>query len=240
MLIDGLRNTVTIRAFVAVLTIFAFASGATAQKAEVTIGLNEPFFDALLDSVYQHYDAPEFSIARVETYDGTESNAFSLFGVSGPTAEGKPSYCSQTVKILRENNGVRTSVRFRDGKVFVPLAFTGGYPLPLIGCVDFAGTAEANVDLEFDQTAQRLIGRARVTTVNLDGTGGVGGTLVARLIQGSIDKKLNPIEILSLDKISFGLPIPNTGNIKMKAVGVRPEISNGSVQIRITYDFLKG
>lgn len=238
--------------FTTVLAVILFVTAASAQKAEVTISLNEPFFDALLDSVYLHYDAPEFSIAQTEIYPrDTETQSRTTTGIlpgifafagnaMSSVAANENSFCSESVKILRESNGVRTAVRFRDGKVYVPLAFTGGYPVPLIGCVDFAGTAEANVDLEFDQATQRLIGRAHVTTVNLNGTAGVGGTLVARLIQGSIDKKLNPIEILSLDKISFGLPIPNTGTIKMKATGVRPEILNGSVQIRITYDFLKG
>ncbi len=222
------------------LMVFLFVSAATAQKAEVTISLNEPFFDALLDSVFQNYDAPEFSIAQAGSLENVTNSAFSLFGFGGPSAESKSAYCSESVKILRENNGVRTAVRFRDGKVYVPLAFSGGYAPPFIGCVDFAGMAEANVDLEFDAATQRLIGRAHVNNVNLNGTGGLGGTVIARMIQGSIDKKLNPIEILSLDKVSFGLPIPNTGTIKMKAVGVRPEIANGSVQIHITYEFLKG
>lgn len=235
----------------AAMALLLFVAAAAGQKAEVTISLNEPFFDALLDSVFQNYEPPEFSIAQIKPYeDRTDTtnglvgsiydSMFSRSGMRGPAEEAKTPFCSETVKILRENNGVRTSVRFRDGKVYVPLAFSGGYAPPFVGCVDFAGMAEANVDLEFDQATQRLIGRARVTNVNLNGTGGVGGTLIARLIQGSIDKKLNPIEILSLEKVSFGLPIPNTGSIKMKATGVRPEILNGSVQIRIAYDFLKG
>ena len=77
-------------------------------------------------------------------------------------------------------------------------------------------------------------------SVETAGTGGVGGTLIAKLIQGSIDKKLNPIEIMRLDKVSFGVPIQNAGNIRMKAVSVRPEITAGSLQIHVIYDFLKG
>lgn len=236
---------------VTALSLLLFVTAASGQKAEVTISLNEPFFDALLDSVFQNYEPPEFSIARISPYEDRTTPAetlsdsfhdpiFSLFGRGGPSVDAGSPYCSETVKILRENNGVRTAVRFRDGKVYVPLAFSGGYAPPFVGCVEFSGMAEANVDLEFDQTSQRLIGKARVTNVNLDGTGGVGGTLIARLIQGSIDKKLNPIEILSLEKVSFGLPIPKTGTIKMKAASVRPEILNGLVNIRITYEFLKG
>jgi len=136
-------------------------------------------------------------------------------------------------------DGVRTAVRFREGRILVPLAFSGNYAPPFVGCVEFAGWAESVIDLEYDQAGQRLIGKARVLNVNLNGTGGVGGTLIARLIQGSIDKKLNPIEILRLDKVSFGVPIQNAGNIRMKALGVTPEVANGSLNIRIAYEFSK-
>ena len=37
---------------------------------------------------------------------------------------------------LREMNGVRTAVRFREGKVYVPLAFSGMYSPPFVGCVE--------------------------------------------------------------------------------------------------------
>ena len=136
-------------------------------------------------------------------------------------------------------NGVRTAVRFREGKIYVPIAFSGSYAPPFIGCVGFSGWAETNLDLEFDQTGQRLVGRVRVLNVNLNGTGGVGGSVIAKLIQGSIDKKLNPIEIMRLDKISFGVPIQNVGNLSMKALAVRPEVANGSLNVVVTYQFVK-
>lgn len=231
------------------LAVFLFVSAAAAQKAEVTVSLNEAFFDALLDSMYQNYDPPEFSVAgafpkggdiapATRTMSGVYAFSFAETASTAAKRSAQP-VCSETVKILREMSGVRTAVRFREGKIYVPLAFSGNYNPPFVGCVEFAGWAESVVDLEFDQAGQRLIGRARVQSVNLNGTGGVGGTLIAKLIQGSIDKKLNPIEILRLDKVSFGVPIQNTGNIRMKAVGITPEISNGMLNIRIAYDFLK-
>jgi len=231
------------------LAVFLFVSAAAAQKAEVTVSLNEAFFDALLDSMYQNYDPPEFSVAgafpkggqiapATRNMSGVYAFSFAETASTAAKRSAQP-VCSETVKILREMSGVRTAVRFREGKIYVPLAFSGNYNPPFVGCVEFAGWAESVVDLEFDQSGQRLIGRARVQSVNLNGTGGVGGTLIAKLIQGSIDKKLNPIEILRLDKVSFGVPIQNTGNIRMKAVGIIPEISNGMLNIRIAYDFLK-
>ncbi len=231
---------------------FLFFSAASAQRAEVTVSLNEAFFDALLDSAFQNFDPPEFSIAqnRLNRRDA-ETQRKNNIGLSGFSSSfvnssaslrlsGKNPVCQETIKILREVDGVRTAVRFREGKIFVPLAFSGNYAPPFVGCVEFAGWAETNIELEFDQAGQRLIGRARVLNVHLNGTGGVGGTMIAKLLQSSIDKKLNPIEIIRLDKLSFGVPVQNGGNLRMRAATVRPEIGGGVLNIRVTYDFLKG
>ncbi|MEK7855254.1 MAG: hypothetical protein AAB288_04120, partial [Acidobacteriota bacterium] len=42
---------------------FLFCSVASAQKPEVTISLNETFFDSLLDAVFQNAAPIEFSFA---------------------------------------------------------------------------------------------------------------------------------------------------------------------------------
>jgi hypothetical protein len=236
------------RLFASAVAIVLFASAAVAQRADLTISLNEPFFDALLDSVYQNYDPPEFSVGRLdvngEIPDARMAELGSRYireiGIPADHGPSDAAYCTDSVKILREMNGVRTAVRFREGKIFLPLAFSGTYNPPFLGCVEFAGVAETNIDLEFDPSSQRLIGRAHVINVNLNGTGGLGGAVIAKLIQGSIDKKLNPIEVFRLDKLSFTIPIQNTGNIRMKAVSAVPEISGGSLNVRITYEFVKG
>jgi hypothetical protein len=88
--------------------------------------------------------------------------------------------------------------------------------------------------------AQKLIGRAKVLNIHLNGTGGVGSSLIAKMLQSSIDKKLNPIDILQLDKLSLMVPIRNTGNLRMRAVGVRNDVTNGALNITITYQFEKG
>ena len=103
----------------------------------------------------------------------------------------------------------------------------------------FTGLADAIIDLEFDQAGQRLIARARVQEVSLNGTGGIGSTLVARMVQGSIDKKINPIEIVKTDKVSFILPIKNS-SLKMKAVGFSHEVTGGQLNIRVIYEFAPG
>ncbi|MGE3468131.1 MAG: hypothetical protein AB7J13_14515 [Pyrinomonadaceae bacterium] len=229
----------------AVLLLLLFCSVSSAQKAEVTISLSEAFFDALIDSVYQNFEPPEFSFTQaLNRARPSERNGLALFADGNAFAarrsEASTPACAETVKILREMKGVRTAVKFREGKILVPLAFTGSYDPPLIGCLEFAGWAESNLELEFDRANQRLVGRFRVLNINLNGTGGVGGTVIARLLQGTIDRKMNPVEVLTLDKISFGFPIENKGNLRMKPLGIRHDVSNGLLNIHVEYQFLKG
>jgi hypothetical protein len=237
-----------------VLTVFALVSAAGAQtpQAEVTITLNEQFFDALLDAVFKNNGVIEFPISagasresRVESResliaknDSQYSNSFAEDQRS-KTEDQTSRNCGEVIRLQRERDGVRTSVRFRDGRISAPIAFTGNYNPPLIGCVEFGGVAETEIELEFDKQKQALVGRARVLNVNLTGAGGIGGGIVARLVQNSIDRKINPIQILSMDKVSFTVPVQNAGSIRMKAVGMRHEVTNGALNVRISYEFLK-
>lgn len=223
-----------------VFALALFASSAFAQKAEITVSLNEQFFDTFLDALYQNGSPPEFPLSqnRINHRD-TEAGSSEAVFVRASYAEASKIVCTESIKMLREMNGVRTAVRFREGRIYVPLAFSGSYSPPFVGCVDFAGWAEANVDLEFDQVGQRLVARMQVLNVSLNGTGGVGGNVVARLVQSAIDKKINPLEVLQLDKISFVVPVQNSGRMRMKAVGIRHEVANGALNVHIAYEFVK-
>jgi hypothetical protein len=203
------------RIFTSFFTVIALAAFVQGQRAEVTLQLNEQFFAAMLDSVYQNFDPPAFRL---------NDNA---------------SGCG-TLKILREASGMRTAVQFREGQIRLPLAFSGNYDPPFLGCVNFSGWADSIIDLEFDQSAQKVVGRARVTNVHLDGAGGVGSSVIAKMLQGTIDRRLNPIEILHLEKLTFGVPIPNTGTMRMRAIGIRHDLAGGVLNLHVTYEFGKG
>ena len=219
------------RVFAVFLAVSLFAVAAAGQRPEVSISLNEAFFDSLLDAIYQNSPPIEFSIASNNERSRSEPPAVLGFA---PTVA-----CKEVIQLLRENNGVRTAVRFRDGKIYAPLAFTGNYNPPFVGCVAFSGLAETMIDLEFDQQNQRLIARARVLNVALNGTGGVGGTVIAKMVQGSIDRKVNPIEIFRMEKLSFPIPVQNAGGLRMKATGVRHDVEAGVLRIHIAYEFTK-
>jgi hypothetical protein len=231
------------------LTVLLLTCAAPAQTADVTITLNEQFFDALLDAVFKSSTPPEFPLSvnssksqvpssksLVASSRSEVSGAESL--VAGFTENSKTNtLCNDAIRLQREIDGTRTAVRFREGKIFAPIAFTGTYNPPLIGCIDFAGVAETTIELEFDTQKQALVGRAKVLSVNLSGAGGIGSGLLARMVQSSIDKKINPIQILAMDKISFVVPIQNAGSLKMKASGIRHEVTNGALNVRISYEF---
>lgn len=228
--------TTMVKSFIGLFAVLVFATAAFGQqKAEVTISLNEAFFDAALEALFQNGAPLEFSIAEARREEAANVD-FVKTGFSGSRQFGGE--CSESIKVQREINGVRTAVRFREGKILAPLAFTGNYNPPFVGCVAFSGWAESVIDLEFDQNAQRLVARARVVNVNLSGTGGIGGSVVAKLVQGSIDKKINPIELLQLNKLSFGIPVKGS-ELQMKATAIRHELQNGSINVVVTYEFTR-
>ncbi|MET0753748.1 MAG: hypothetical protein ABWZ66_10265 [Pyrinomonadaceae bacterium] len=233
-----------------VFVLIISASFARAQTTEVTIQLNEQFFEVLLDAIFKNSSPPEFPIAGKRDEEKGKKGEGEIFSFANAAFDDKQprttaggqltsAVCSETIRLQREIDGVKTSVRLRDGKIFAPLAFTGSYNPPLIGCVDFSGVAQTNIELSFDQRRQALVGRATVLSVNLSGAGGIGSNLIANLVQSSIDKKINPIEIIRLDKVSFVVPIQNSAALKMKAVGIKNEIQNGFLNVRIQYEFQK-
>ncbi len=231
---------------VAALVIFAGSSqSAYGQQTSITISLTEQFFDAVVEAIYTHGQPPEFSLASADPDVGLGPIASILKVGTGASFvrasySEPPGVCRDIIRVLRESGGVRTAVRFRNGAVLAPLAFSGSYNPPFIGCVEFAGWAETSLDLAFDQERQRLIANAKVMNVSLNGTGGVGGNLIAKMVQSAIDRKINPIELIQVDKLSFVVPMQSSGNITMKATHIHHEVRSSQLDVRVHYTFIKG
>lgn len=245
-----------------IFSVLLFTSLVNAQTADVSVALSEQFFDTLLDAIFKNFNAPEFPLASNNASFQMANSRFYLqdkrafmpeykkaalnfqdhleSGIRHP-ASAPAGECDETIRLEREIDGVKTAVRFRDGKIYAPIAFSGSYNPPLVGCINFQGWAETNIELEYNRQSQKLTGRVRVLSVNLGGATSLASGILSRLVQSSIDKKINPIEILQAEKLSFVVPIQNAnGSLKMKAVGVRHEISNAVLNITITYEFSKG
>jgi len=223
------------KAAILILLLIFYVQAAKAEPAELTISFNENFMDALLDSVFENVPPPEFPLANTFSDQTPDHAAF------GPNfIENLSSIdCRQSIRLMREANGVRTAVRFRNGVILAPLAFNGDYAPPFVGCVEFTGYAETRIDLRYDADSRKLVANATVTNVNVNGTGGVGGSFVAKLVQNSIDKRINPIEILSLDKASFDIPMKNSTGIRMRADSIRTDVQDSVLNVHVAYSFIK-
>jgi hypothetical protein len=232
-----------------IFSLLLFVSVAKAQTGEVTVSFNEQFFDSLLDAIFTNLKQPDFPLAAnrkpaTQTDFEIQNSKFKIqntfLEIQNPKSKIPNPLCDQKIVLQREMSGVRTGVRFRDGQIYAPIAFSGSYSPPFIGCVDFQGYAETNIELEFDREKQALIGRVRVTNVQLGSVANMAGGVLAKFVQNTIDKKINPIEILRADKLVFIVPVQNSdGALKLRATNLRHEIGNGVLNVHVDFEFSK-
>ena len=212
-----------------------------AQVAEVTVTLNEQFFNSLLDTVFTRLKAPKYplSLTRAEMKETQESaTLFQMPSFSLSHASLGADNCESVVTLEREMGGVRTQVRFENGRVAAPLAFRGNYSMALIGCINFQGWADTVIHLNFDRERQVLSARVTVADIHLNNIPSLASGALVRLVQNSIDSRINPIEILQATQLSTRLPIAGSGGaLRMRATEIRPEVVPGALSLHIFYEF---
>nr|MDQ3820761.1 hypothetical protein [Acidobacteriota bacterium] len=227
--------------------VYAQAQNATRARevtasapAEVTVTLNEQFFNALLDAIFTRLRAPRYplSLTSKEPKVSEESAALLLRPPAFSPRYAKADTCESVVVLEREMGGVRTEVRFENGRVIAPLAFKGNYSMALIGCVNFQGWAETTINLNFDRQRQSLSARVTVRDIHLNNIPSLASGALVRLVQNSIDSRINPIEILQAAQLSARLPITGSGGaLRMRATEIRPEVAPGALSLHIFYEF---
>jgi hypothetical protein len=220
----------------ALLTL-TFSFNVKAQTApEVTVTLNEQFLNSFLDAVFTNLETPKFQLAK------KQNSKAQVVKVKGEidNRNRKIENCDESITLLRETGGVKTAIRFENGQIIAPLAFTGTKEIPFVGCSNFKGWAEAFLNLEYDREKQVLIGRVKVNKVDLNGVPGVASGLVARLVQGSIDSRVNPVEVLKAEQISAIVPVRYAnGSLRLKAVDMKPEVIGSNLNVRVAFEFAK-
>lgn len=206
-------------------------NGLPAGTASVV--LNQQFFDTVLATIFRDLNAPAFPL--------------NLTGQNNSDAAFKPQFanfawqnaggCDGKIILQPEGSGVKTGVRLENGTITAPLAFTGS--TSVFGqCVNFAGWAQATLQLRYDEAQQTVFGQINVETVNLDGVLPVVSGFVTPLVQTTINNRVNPIVILRGRQIALNVPISATdGTLKANVKEVRSEIKENGLNLYVTYDF---
>ncbi|HVF41489.1 MAG TPA: hypothetical protein VM936_00665 [Pyrinomonadaceae bacterium] len=184
-----------------------------AAPGTAVVELDEQFFNALLSSVFKDLGKP----------------AFPLQAGSG---------CVDQVVIEPNSGDIRTGVVLQNNQVTVPLAFSGGYNLPLFGCQNFRGTAEANIDFRFVAEEPALNGQLTVAGVNMEGMSPLMNGPVTAFVQGAINQRVNPLPIMRGQPLTLNVPVQATGGtLQARARDVRAEVKDGKLRLYVTYDF---
>ncbi|HZH91570.1 MAG TPA: hypothetical protein VEX70_13240 [Pyrinomonadaceae bacterium] len=192
---------------------------------EVVVTLNERLFNALLEAMFTLPNPPTFPLAG-----------------RGNSSAGGGKNCASEISLAREMNGTRSAVRFQAGRIVAPVAFSGSYSAPLVGCLKFEGWADTNLNLNFDAAKQALTARVEVKAVHLKKVPALFGDGITGLVQDALDARFNPVEILRAEQLSARLPMTKTGSgasLRLRAREVRHEVLPNELRLRILYEFVR-
>lgn len=190
------------------------------QGAEATIIVNEQFLNSFLTGIFDNLKEPSMPL----TVGGARS-----------TPE-----CPSQISLKREVGGVRTAVRFENGRIVGPLAFAGGYNSTLLGCVQFTGWADSELTLEFSRERRALLARFQLRDIHLSNMPALVSEPLMKMVQGTIDRRYNPVELFTLEQLSTRVDIqPAGGALRLEATDVRPEITPAGLALHISYRFVR-
>jgi hypothetical protein len=192
-----------------------------AGTAEATVTVTEQFLNSFLVAIFDNLNEPSMPL----NIAGAQST----------------SQCASEIRLKREVNGVRTAVHLEEGRITGQLAFAGAYSSSFLGCIDFTGWADTEVNLSYDSARRALVARFNVRNIHLNNTPAVLNGPLLTLVQSTIDRRYNPVELFTLEKMSTRVEIqPAGGALQLRAKEIRPEISAATLTLHITYEFVKG
>src|SRR2546429_8254949 len=155
-------STFTVRKLLIFFILLGSFTGAPAQEsatrgrrtsnapaAEATVTVNEQFLNSFLGAIFDNLHEPSMPLT-----------------IGGAPASGQ-SGCASEIRLKREVEGVRTAVHFQDGRITGPLAFAGAYYSTLMGCIEFSGWADAEVNLSYDGARRAVIARFHLREIHL-------------------------------------------------------------------------
>lgn len=201
------------------------------QAGTATVVLSQDFFNTILGAIFRDMNAPAFPLSLTGQVQKTDLPMMrsALLQTSGN--------CDGRITLKPEGSGVNTGVKFENGQILAPLAFSGSTAV-FGNCVPFSGWANANLDLRYDPAQQAVFGQINVQTVNLDGISPIVSGFVTPIVQGTLNNRVNPIPILRGEQIALSLPIQATsGTLNAKVKDVRAEVKENALNLYVVYDF---
>src|SRR5436305_10317440 len=192
-----------------------------APAAEATITVNEQFLNSFLTAMFDNLNEPSMPL----NMGGAQSTP----------------QCPSEIHLKREVNGTRTAVHFENRKIVGSLAFAGAYSASLMGCIEFTGWEDADVNLDYDASRHALVARFQVRDIHLNNTPAILNGPLLGMVQGTIDRRYNPVELFTLEKLSTRVDIqPAGGALQLRAREIRPEITPSALTLHIIYEFTRG
>lgn len=193
----------------------------TTPPAEATITVNDQFVSSFLTAIFDNLNEPAMPL---------------MIGGAQSTPQ-----CPSEIRLKREAGGVRTAVHFENGHIVGPLAFAGAYNASLMGCIEFSGWADSEVTLQYDAARRAVVARFRVRDIHLNNTPAMLSGPLLGMVQGTIDRRYNPVELFTLEQLSTRLNIqPAGGALRLQATEVRVDVVPGAVTLHIFYQFVRG
>jgi hypothetical protein len=194
---------------------------ASAPAAEATVTVNEQFLNSFLTAIFDNLQEPSMPLT---------------IGGAAPSAQ-----CASEIRLKREVGGVRTAVHFENGRIIGPLAFSGAYYSSLLGCFEFSGWADSEVNLEFNSERRALVARFRLRDIHLNDVPPLANGPLVSMVQTAIDRRYNPVDLITLEQLSTVVNIqPAKGALRLRAKEIRPEITPAGLTLHVTYEFVKG
>lgn len=196
-------------------------AGPPAGTAQIV--LKEEFFNHVLGTILRDMKPPAFPL--------------SLSGEAAPSDAQAPQECPSSITLLPEGSGAQTGIRFENGRIGAPLAFSGSYN-SMFGCIQFTGWAQAVLQLNYDAAQQVVFGQLNVETVNLDGVNPVVSGLLTPVVQSTLNSRVNPVQVLRGEQIALNLPVAASGgNLLANVKDVRAEIKDKALNLYVSYEF---
>lgn len=188
--------------------------------------LPEGLMNSVLAALMAGDRGPTFHLAADGRDEGPRAQHASFQGTQ----------CESRITLLPEGSGVRSAVAFENGRIKAPLAFTGAYN-SFLGCIEFSGWAQTDLELRYDRGQQAVFGSVAVESVNLDGVNPVIGALITPVVQSTLNDRVNPLQILHGQQIALSVPIQATGRtLQASVTDVRAEVTDDDIRLHLIYD----